>query len=282
LLTGVSKMKESVYGFMALFVGLWISACSAPEKVDVGAQRLFRITQADFSGRMYSELWTRPRLESLGMLEISSKYFDRAMHSSDSRFSTITFSRLLEEFPLKRGEDAVLLNCFDDYQGIISIDDIHRYDLRLATDIKLPFMSKKPDWLNPLLLVVPDGKNPPFQERFLTANIRELKFVRLNDYYSPLEKIAGSSTKARKGFEVFKNNCLFCHSLNGIGGNKGAQLLEVYDFSTRVGYKQFLTGFKGFHHKDNPEKQDVEQFVTREELKRVVDYLKRFSVQIAS
>ena len=96
--------------------------------------------------------------------------------------------------------------------------------------IMLAFGSSKPDWLRPLLILVPDGKLPPFQERFMTANIRELKFVRLNDYYAPLEKALGNSSMAQEGFEIFKNNCLFCHSLKGIGGNKGERLIEAYGF----------------------------------------------------
>lgn len=185
----------------------------------------------------------------------------------------ISFSRLLQEFKLKRGEDAVLLNCFDDYQGILSLNDIHRYDLRLATRIKLSSWNSKPDWLNPLLVLVPDGKHPPFQERFLTANIRELKFVRLNDYYAPLKKNTESSSKSQEGLEIFKNNCLFCHSLKGVGGNKGVLLIEAYGFSNDAGRKKFLMDFKNFHHKDNADKQDVEQFVTDEKLQRIMDYL---------
>ena len=266
-------MKQIIYRFLALLVGVCISACSAPEKVEVGEQRVFRITHANPLGRMVSEIWTGHKLDSLGAQQISSEYFDKAMHMSDSRFSAVSFSRLLQQFKLKRGEDAVLLNCFDDYQGILSLGDIHRYDLRLATKIKLAFLSFKPDWLNPLLILVPDGKHPPFQERFLTANIRELKFVRLNDYYAPLEKIAGSSVEAREGLEVFKNNCLFCHSLKGRGGNKGLRLLEAYGYSNDGDRKKFLTDFKKFHHKDNADKQDIEQFVTDKKLQRIIDYL---------
>jgi hypothetical protein len=264
-------MKQIIYRVLVLFAGVWISACSAPEKVAVGDQRVFRISHADSSGRMFSEIWTGPRLESLGMQEIPSEYFDRAMHVSDSRFSAVPFSRLLEQFPLKRGEDAVLLNCFDDYQGMISLTDISKYDLQLATKIKLTFGSSKPDWLNPLLILVPNEKQPPVQERFLTANIRELKFIRLNDYYAPLEKIARLFPDAWQGLEVFKNNCLFCHSLKGRGGNKGARLLKEYGFSNSGDRGKFLADFKNFHHKDNP--QDVEQFVTDEQLKWVTDLL---------
>ena len=264
---------------MTLLVVFGFSACSAPKKkevADVGQQRIFRVTHADSAGRMFSEIWTAPKLESLEMREISSEYFDRAMHMSDSRFSAISFSKLLKEFALKRGEDAVLLNCFDDYQGILSLDDVYRYDLRLATKIKLESGSSKPDWLNPLLILVPDGQQPPFQERFMTANIRELKFVGLNDYYAPLEKIAGTSPKAQEGLEVFKNNCLFCHSLKGRGGNKGVRLLEAYEFSYKSDQIRMLGDFRAFHNKDNPDKQDVEQFITQKKLERVLDFLKNF------
>ena len=110
----------------------------------------------------------------------------------------------------------------------------------------------------------------------MTANIRELKFVRLNDYYSPLEKLAGNSSAAQEGLEVFKNNCLFCHSLKGVGGDKGVRLLEAYDLSRKPYRLRMLEDFKNYHHKDNADKQDVEQFVTQEKLERVIDYLKNF------
>ena len=269
-------MKQIIYQFLVILVGIWVSGCSIPEKVEVGEQRVFRITHADSSGQMFSEIWTGHKLDSLdslGAQQISSKYFDRAMHMQGTRFMAISFSRLLKEYQLKRGEDAVLLNCFDDYQGILSLNDIHRYDLRLATKIKLAFLNFKPDWLNPLLILVPDGKHPPFQERFLTANIRELKFVRLYDYYAPLEKIARHSPEAREGFEVFKNNCLFCHSLKGRGGNKGVRLLQAYGYSNGRDRKKFLTDFKNFHNKDNADKQDIEQFVNEGQLQQITDYL---------
>ena len=115
----------------------------------------------------------------------------------------------------------------------------------------------------------------------MTANIRELKFVRLNEYYAPLEKIAGHSPEAREGLEVFKNNCLFCHSLKGRGGNKGVRLLQAYGFSNGMDRKKFLADFKKFHHKDNPDKQDIEQFVNQEKLERIIDYLKNFGDQVA-
>jgi hypothetical protein len=266
-------MKHLFCGIFALWTLLWLTACSTPEKLNVEEKKIFWVTHADSSGQMVSEIWTETKLEALGMQETSSLYFDRAMNWSDSRFSAINFSDLVKRFVLKRGEDAVLMNCFDDYQGILSLDNVFRYDLMLATKIKLPFGNSKPDWLHPLLILVPNHKRPPFQERFMTANIRELKFIRLNDYYGPLEKIPGHSSTVKEGMEAFKNNCLFCHSLKGRGGNKGVLLTKAYRFSYEVDQKKFMMDFKKFHHKNNPDKQDLEQFVTHEKLKRIIDYL---------
>lgn len=266
-------MKQIFYRFLVLLAGICFSACTALERAE--EDKVFHIIHVDELGRKVSEIWTRPRIESLGVWETSSKYFDRAMHTDGSRFSVVSFSRLLDLYKFKRGEDAVLLNCFDDYQGVLSLDDIRRYDLRLATKIKLKGF--KPDWLSPLLILVPDGKNPPFQERFMTASIRELKFVRLHDYYAPLELSSGSWPGVREGLKVFKNNCLFCHSLKGRGGNKGGRLLQAYAFSDEKDREKFLADFKSFHHKDNLDKQDVEQFVTPDELESIISYLKNLN-----
>ena len=47
-------------------------------------------------------------------------------------------------------------------------------------------------------------------------------------------------------------------------------------FSNDGDRKKFLTDFKKFHHKDNADKQDIEQFVNQEKLERIIDYLKNF------
>jgi len=266
-------VRQIICGLLVFFLTIGFSACAPKQEkvVNPGSERIYRITVSDPFGRISSEFWTVSKLEKLGVKKISSSYFDRAMKYDDAELKVVSLLKIISQFELKSGEDAILLNCFDDYQGILPISDILKYDLQLATKIELG--SSKPGWLNPLLIVVPDGKEPPFEERFLTANIRELKFVRLSDYYGPLRKIAKVSKKAEQGFEVYKNNCLFCHSLKGRGGNKGTRLLQVYELAKETGQKKFLNDFKSFHHKDNADKQDVEQFVTRDQLQRVMDFL---------
>lgn len=259
-------------GFLLIFE---FSACASKREkfVDLGSERIYRFTVSDRFGRTSSEFWTRAKLEKLGVKTISSSYFDRAMKYDDAQFKVISLLKLISQFELKSGEDAIVLNCFDDYQGILPISDALKYDLQLATKIELGLGLSKPSWLNPLLVVVPDGKAPPFEERFLTANIRELKFVRSSDYYGPLKNIARVSKEASQGFEVYKNNCLFCHSLKGRGGNKGVRLLQMYELTKKTDQKKLLKDFKSFHHKGNADKQDIEQFVTSDQLKQIMDFL---------
>jgi len=268
-------MKQMFCGLLGLLLIFEFSACAYKQEkvVDLGSERIYRITVSDRFGRTSSEFWTRAKLEKLGVKTISSSYFDRAMKYDDAQFKVISLLKLISQFELKSGEDAIVLNCFDDYQGILPISDALKYDLQLATKIELGFGLSKPSWLNPLLVVVPNGKEPKFEERFLTANIRELKFVRSSDYYGPLKNIARVSKEASQGFEVYKNNCLFCHSLKGLGGNKGVRLLQMYELTKETDQKKLLKDFKSFHHKGNADKQDIEQFVTSDQLQRIMDFL---------
>jgi len=213
-------------------------------------------------------------LEQLRAEWITSAYFDRGMHTEGSQFRTVAFMEMIQRFHPEDRWNAVILNCRDDYQGIISIEDILEYDLRLALEMKLTPGAQRPDWLNPMMVIVPNSKRAPNQERFMTANIRELRFVRLTEYYAPLDAVTFKSMHAHRGGQAFKDNCLFCHSLKGVGGNKGTDLLKAYDFAKGVDGPQFKKDFAAFHNKSNADKQDMEQFVDTDTLRRIVVFLR--------
>ena len=97
--------------------------------------------------------------------------------------------------------------------------------------------------------------------------------MRSSDYFGPLKNIARVSKEASQGFEVYKNNCLFCHSLKGLGGNKGVRLLQMYELANEKDQKKLIKDFKSSHHKGNVDKQDIEQFVTSDQLQRIMDFL---------
>ena len=211
--------------------------------------------------------------DSLEKKWISSTYFDRGMKYEGSQLEVISLSDLLKKYSPYKNLDAILLNCADDYQGIISVDDIQRYDLQLALKIDLAKGSVQPDWLKPLLIVVPDNMKPPFLERFLTANINELIFVRLADYYAPLESLNLRSTYAQLGLDIFKDNCLFCHSINNVGGNKGGSLLNKFDLRLGMEKRRFKETFSIMHGTDNENKQNTNQFLTDDHFDSLLKFL---------
>ena len=208
---------------------------------------------------------------------IASAYFDRGMHTEGSRFRVVSLAELIRRYQPEERWDAVLLECHDDYQGLLSLSDILQFDLRLALEMKLTQGVDRPAWLNPMVVIVPDGRGAPRKERFMTANIRQLTFVRLTDYYAPLDNLALKSMNAHLGGQAFKDNCLFCHSLKGIGGNKGTALLQAYDFSDQAEGLRFKRDLAAFHNKDNADKQDMEQFVTPPVLQTILVFLREVS-----
>ncbi len=210
---------------------------------------------------------------------IPSFYFDQGMKYENSLFEVISLTSLLNKYDLNEEMDAILLLCADDYQGIISFDDIKRYDLQLALRINLSKNKIRPDWLQPLLIVVPNTVKPPLLERFLTANIKELRFVSLTNYYAPIETPNLTSDVSKVGLKTFKDNCVFCHSINSVGGNKGGSLVDKYVLILDRVKQRFTEEFLKKHGIDNEEKQNTKQFLTNNSLDAVLKFLQDITVE---
>jgi len=208
---------------------------------------------------------------------ISSTYFDQGLKYESSRMKVVSLSDLLKVYSPDENVDAILLNCADGYQGIISINDVKNYDLQLALIIELPQGTARPYWLQPLLIVVPNHAKPPFSERFFTANITELRFVRLVDYYSSLYSLDLRNAYAQFGLELFKDNCLFCHSINKVGGNKGTSLLSTFDLISDEGINNFKEKFFKMHGRDNNTTQNTGLFLTDDQFDALLEFLYEIS-----
>ena len=217
-----------------------------------------------------------PIFDSIEKKWISSSYFDRGMSYKNSRLEVVSLHGLLKSYGFNGDLDAILLNCADDYQGIISIDDVKKYDLQIALKIQLAQESIRPSWLQPLVIVVPNHSKPPFLERFFTANINELRFVRLEDYYAPLDSLVLKNSHAKFGLDIFKDNCLFCHSIRQVGGNKGTFLLSAFDLRLDGEKNRFRDRFIEIHGESNISKQNMSQFLINDQL----DYLLAFLYEI--
>ena len=208
---------------------------------------------------------------------ISSTYFDQGLKYESSRMKVVSLSDLLKVYSPDEYVDAILLNCADGYQGIISINDVKNYDLQLALIIELPQGTARPYWLQPLLIVVPNHAKPPLSERFFTANITELRFVRLVDYYSSLYSLDLRNAYAQFGLELFKDNCLFCHSINKVGGNKGTSLLSTFDLISDEGINNFKEKFFKMHGRDNNTTQSTGLFLTDDQFDALLEFLYEIS-----
>jgi len=203
---------------------------------------------------------------------MSSLCFDRALGYQNSRFMAVSLVDAISRVDSGTGVDALILRCRDDYEGIIRFDEIRRYNLQLATEIKIDSRFKRPSWLHAGLLLVPDGSDAPAMERFITANIDKIHLARSAEYFAPLDEVGAKHPEAVPGSRVYKQNCIFCHRLKGVGGNKGGALLEKFDFSSGSPVAM-ETAFLNFHHKMNADKQNVEQFVSRSALREVGVFL---------
>jgi cytochrome c2 len=209
---------------------------------------------------------------------ISSTYFDQGLNYESSLLEVVSLPDLLKFYSLEGRADAILLNCADDYQGIISINDVKKYDLQIALKIELLQGSVRPDWLQPMLIVVPNHTKPPFSERFLTANITELRFITLAEYYAPLNSLVRGNANAQFGLGVFKDNCLFCHSINKVGGNKGTSLFNLFDLTLGSEKQIFKEKFLDKHGRDNDTKQNMGQFIDNNQFEALLEFLYKVAV----
>ncbi len=212
-------------------------------------------------------------LESQGKEVITSSYFDRGMGLKGTRLTVVPFDRMLKMFPPPDGKDSILMDGEDDYQAVISLDQGKKYDLFWATKIQVSEADKKPDWMNPLALVVPDSSNPPDVERYLPANIKNLRYVRWKDYYRPITAVLKRHSKqGQVGFEAFGDDCLYCHSLKGIGGNKGGDLTKKFQFSSKSGQTGFVQAF-GIKHYNKTQYSSVKEFLRIKKAEKIAEFL---------
>ena len=268
----VSLRIERLYFFSLLMFLLFLVSCNSEiiKSVTIKSQKIIASP---------SIFLDDPIFNLLDKKWIPSIYFDRGMKYENSLFEVISLPSLLSKYDLNEEMDAILLLCADDYQGIISFDDIKRYDLQLALRINLSKDQIRPDWLQSLLIVVPDTVKPPLRERFLTANIKELRFVSLTNYYAPIETHNLTSDISKVGLNTFKDNCIFCHSIDNVGGNKGGSLVDKYALILDREKQRFTEAFLKKHGIDNEEKQNTKQFLTNNSLDAVLKFLQGLKVE---
>jgi len=101
----------------------------------------------------------------------------------------------------------------------------------------------------------------------------------LTNYYAPVEPQNLTSDISTFGLETFKDNCIFCHSINNVGGNKGGSLIDKYELTLDREKQRFTEAFLKKHGINNDEKQNIKQFLTNNSLDAVLKFLQDIAVK---
>jgi len=150
-----------------------------------------------------------------------------------------------------RNTDGILFTALDGYRSDVAVPKILKYKPHLAfafADANKEFkvdnaaQNEKDVELGPFFLIWDNISNPelkregsygwPYQVVSITA-------IQYASYYSKAFPIKNPTPDHKKGFNLFKNYCMTCHSVSGDeGGAKGPVLYPNPDV-VKKGYKHF-------------------------------------------
>lgn len=177
----------------------------------------------------------------------------------------------------------IVFECEDGYNPSMSLEKILSKKAYLAiSDVDAP---KGQDWINPKK-GNHEMKIAPFYIVYTDVPAKEVTFkwpynlvkISLSAASKELAVLFPKDDDTQvKGFELFKVNCLTCHSLNKVGGKMGPELnypKSVTEYWQIDQIKQFVKAPTSFR---NECKMPAIMHLTDKELDEIVNYLKYMS-----
>lgn len=121
--------------------------------------------------------------------------------------------------------DQILFHCRDGYAALLDADKARSQHAFLATertDRKRFTLGngEKQIELGPAYLVWNDGRGFDYPWPYQVSKIELID----SETYARMLPPQGATDDAKRGFATFKHACANCHSINGLGGNKGGEL----------------------------------------------------------
>jgi len=129
-------------------------------------------------------------------------------------------------------DDDIVFTCTDGYQPSLPGAILQRHDAYLAfasadgQDFSIFDHGKVQD-LGPYYLIWDNVRDEAFddeQPQVWPFQVTALEPVPFKLRYAAMLPPARSSAQVRRGFLVFRNHCMNCHSINGLGGSLGPEL----------------------------------------------------------
>ncbi len=231
---------------------------------------------ADDSQRgAFINIWVRPSgdaerqhatvdLQSKPKLEVTRE--DLQYGGAKTKYRGVSLRALLETLDHTGRSDMVLLHYLNGMSVPLPIDDLEllkTLDPFVATELqvdgvwtnKFPPLTKKGAEnrdARPLIfqgnkVVVASAAHPftskasrddGFTPFFFGDTLTGIEFVRAENWYKQFD--LGTSAPEKRGFELFKSHCQYCHSLREVGGRYGIDFLKPNPIVKRIGVQDLF------------------------------------------
>ena len=194
------------------------------------------------------------------------------------QYRGVPFKEIIKSFSRKvTSEDLVIITCTDGYQpvlkgeyfsdnnALLAFEEINP-KTRVTEDGRWTKVKMEDEFVSPgpYYLVWPSVKNHKHSWPYQIQKISIIKKIQFKEF----SKIEPRASIAKKGFELFKNKCIKCHSIKYVGPKgKAPDLASVIGYRTKSYIKNRIRKGRG---KMPPFSKSL---ITDDEIDEVVKYL---------
>lgn len=209
--------------------------------------------------------------------------YDDPVYHRIKRYNAIPFPELLETYTsiknLETNEYQIVFECEDGYKPMMPLQKFISVKSFLAiSDLDAP----KGQLWSPIIKDGHEMKAAPFYLIYQGVSTKDVDFkwpynlikihlVPNNENIALL--FPKDDAKAEIGFQLFRKNCVTCHSINKIGGNMGPELnypKSVTEYWDKTQLKAFIMNPASFR---NGVKMPTPTNVTTKDIDEIVNYL---------
>jgi len=260
----------AVLGMMVLF-----TSCSSREKTDSLNPSSNKAIDHETLIMDIDSLLSSLRLDTIDVA------YDWIVKKENKRYQGIStkilFSRLVEKHNIDTSYQEVIFLCDDGYSSRIPFNTLmsdEGYLVNKDIDSELQWEKEINDKFGKAYLVWDiDEKD---NSHSFPYGILQIKIVSIEDEYQRI-KPNGSSEKVAGGYSLFKEHCIKCHMVNGVGGEVGPELnqpMSVTEYWKAEHLENFILDPQQYRSNS---KMPITYGLTKDDSKQIIEYLKYMS-----
>jgi mono/diheme cytochrome c family protein len=259
-----------------LVIRIWVRGADASKKgarVDLGSRRKLEVTREDVQyGGKAAKYRGVPLRELLSVIE----------HTGRSDLALLHFSNGMV-VPLPT-DDLELLKTLDPFVAVEMERDGEWHDT--FPPVKKPgaeARDARPLFFQRNKLVVGTTLHPSttkedqaagFTPFSYAGSLTGIELVRAENWYRQFD--LGRTDAEKRGLEIFKSHCQFCHAVRGAGGTYGVELVKDAPVAKRLGLQQLFLHVR-YRDRDAPESGQMMPFfktLSKEDVGALFEWLK--------